>query len=72
MDAQAFTPQRGVPAFNLTIHELRASLKALRDCGYEAYRIRSPDGAHDHNDSQVLVERTDGMSEADILERWKR
>lgn len=71
-DLQAYTPQIGVPAFNLSIHELRRSINLLRQCGYSCHRKRSADGSYDDNDHAVLVERTDGMSEADILESWKR
>lgn len=71
-ELEAFTPQAGVPAFNLTIHQLRQSLRDLRQCGYSAHRFRDPDGEHDDNDTSVLVERTDGMNEAEILENWKR
>jgi len=71
---------RHVPAFNLTLWQLRASLRMLRKCGYTAHRTREilvlADGSeevrHDNNDSWVLVERTDGISESEILEDWKR
>ncbi len=72
MDAEGFTPQVGVPASNLTIHELRRSLKALRECGYTVHRLRAADGSHDDNDAMVLVERTNGKSIAEIMEGWKR
>jgi hypothetical protein len=79
-DLQCFTPQEGVPAFNLTLSGLRKSLRLLRECGYTAHRFRSvmvmSDGSemidHGDNDFMVLVERTDGMTEAEILESWKR
>jgi hypothetical protein len=69
VEAQAYTPQVGVPAFNLTLAELRRSLKMLRQCGYSAHR-RGVDGCD--NDWCVLVERTDGKSESEILEQWER
>lgn len=71
-DAEAYTPQTGVPAFNLTLAELRRSLKALKDCGYSCHRTRGPNGDYDDNDVYVLVERTYGMSEAEILDQWQR
>lgn len=69
---QAFTPQIGVPAFNLTLYQLRQSMRMLRDRHYSCHRYRDADGSHDDNDTSVLIERTDGMSEAEILESWKR
>jgi hypothetical protein len=72
MELQAFTPQTGVPAFNLTLGELRRSMRMLRDCGYSVHRRRGSDLNYDDNDYSVLIERTDGMSEAEILESWKR
>lgn len=72
-DAQAYTPQEGVPAFNLTLPELRQAVRVLRrECGYQCHRLRDPDGSHDCNDWSVLIERTDGASEADILKGWQR
>ena len=79
-NAQAYTPQEGlsVPSVNVPLHGLRAALKALRrEFGYAAWRMRYADNApgdwdtHD-SDTEVLVERTDGESEAEVLERWKR
>lgn len=71
-DEQAYTPQAGVPSINLTLPELRQSLRALRDRGYSCHRRRDEDGTYDDNDWSVLVERTDGKSEQEILEDWKR
>lgn len=73
IDAQAYTPQPGlsVPSLNITLHQLRQALKELRQRGYAADRVRFDDGNRD-SDWSVLVERTDGLSEAEILERWKR
>jgi hypothetical protein len=72
MDSQGYTPQPEVPAFNLTIHELRRSIRMLRHWGYSCHRYRDEDGGHDCNDWSVLVERTDGKTEAEILKQWKR
>ncbi len=44
MDSQAYTPQIGIPAFNLTISELRRALKDLRNIGYECRRLRESGG----------------------------
>lgn len=72
-DTQSYTPQDGVPAFNLTLAQLLGSLRALRrDHGYTAHRLRDEDGGHEDNDWTVLVERTDGESEEEILHSWSR
>lgn len=71
-DLSAFTPQTGVPAFNLTLPQLRQSMRTLRAIGYTCHRLRDANGDHDNNDSSVLIERTDGQAEAEILEGWKR
>lgn len=72
-ELNAYTPQIGVEkSINITLHELRRALKRLRELGYSAHRFRDPDGGHEDHDSYVLVERTDGMSEEEILESWKR
>ena len=71
-DCQAYTPQIGVAdSINITLAQLRRALKRLRALGYNADRVRLPDGEHD-SDPMVLVERTDGKSERDIMEDWKR
>jgi hypothetical protein len=70
-ESQGYTPHQDVPAFNLTIGQLHKSLRMLRDIGYEAWRKRDEDGSYD-SDWCVLVERTDGMSESEILNKWKR
>lgn len=72
MDEQAYSPHDGVPAFNLTIHELRRSMRMLRNYGYSCHRYRNEDGGHDDNDFAVLIERTDEKAEAEIREGWKR
>ena len=69
---QAFTPQSEVPALNLTRKQLVQSIRMLRTHGYTAHRYGNTDAGHDDNDTAVLIERTDGMNEAEILESWKR
>jgi hypothetical protein len=75
-ELQAYTPQCDckTPWLNVDIHGLRAHLWELRrlPLGYSAHRIRDPDGDHWDNDTSVLVERTDGMSEREVFERWER
>lgn len=71
---QAYTPQRGlsVPSFNISRTQLRVALKELRRIGYQAHRKRDSDGSYDNNDSNVLVERTDGMHWKEIMRGWIR
>jgi hypothetical protein len=71
---QAYTPQAGlsVPSFNIDLWTLKRALKELKEFGYECHRIRSEDGEHEDNDFNVLVERTDGKSETDIMKGWER
>lgn len=72
-DRHRYTQQPGVGrSINVTIHRLRAILKKLRDCGYSAHRRRDESGSHDDNDSNTLVERTDGEPKESILKRWLR
>jgi len=76
-EAQGFTPHPGLKAFNLTRTELVEVMRELRGYGYTCHRIRKRDqhGVHtDETDSDVsvLIERTDGISEADILKQWER
>jgi hypothetical protein len=73
-EVQAFTPQDGltVPSLNIEKSVLREALRQLRrEHGYPGYRFRDENGDY-HSDWAVLIERTDGMSEAEILEGWKR
>jgi len=73
--AQAYTPQEGlsVPCVNVPLPIMRQVIRELRrEYGYGAYRQRDSNGNYDTNDWAVLVERTDGMSEAEVLEGWKR
>ena len=74
MDEQAYTPQVGlsVPCINVPLNVLRQVLRELRQMGYTAHRYRNAKGNHDDNDASVLVERTDGKSEAEILKEWLR
>ncbi len=73
-DLQAYTPQVGLdgPSINVTRRELRRQIRELRSVGYSAHRRRDSDGTHDDNDFYVLIERTDGKPEAEILDGWKR
>ena len=69
---QAFTPHYEVPAFNLTRAELVKSIRLLRGHGYLVDRTGNTASGHDNNDTNVIIERTDGMSEAKILKSWGR
>lgn len=73
-EKQAYTPQRGLkmPSFNLTRMQLRQALKRLRQLGYPAHRLRDANGEHEENDFFVLVERTDGKPQQEILQAWER
>jgi len=72
-DTQSFSPQVDVPAFNLTRKQLVESIRLLQGNCYSCHRYGN--GAqYDIRDSDpfVLIERTDGMSETEILKRWER
>lgn len=75
-DEQAYTPQlyRGVeiPSINLTIHELRRTMKELREMGYSVHRFGNTRDSDRENDTSVLIEKTTGMSRGEVLESWKR
>lgn len=72
-DEQAYTPQVGMKSsFNLTLPQLRHRMRALRCMGYSVHRRGNARDGHDDNDWCVLIERTDGMPEVEILEAWKR
>lgn len=73
-DLQAYTPQAGltVPCINVPWQTLLEVVRQLKRMGYSCHRYRDPDGGHDDNDTSVLIERTDGAVESDILEDWKR
>lgn len=73
MDAQAYTPQVGTePCINVPWRRLLQVLRLLRTMGYSAHRLRDADGEHDNNDWSVLVERTDNLTEEEVLRSWKR
>lgn len=55
-DLKEFTPQAGVPSFNLTLYELRQSMRQLRDMGYACNRSGGD------SDPSVLVERMDNVT----------
>lgn len=75
---QAFTPHDGILAFNLTREQLVFSMRQLQDCGYSCHRFRSRDETGNleewasDSDPYVMINRTDGMPEYEILEMWKR
>lgn len=73
-DLQAFTPHEGLdlPIFNITKWQVKAVLCKLRQFGYSCHRPRDVDGEHWDSDPSVLVERTDGMPEEEILQGWLR
>lgn len=75
---QAYTPQVGltVPAFNITIAQLRQAVRELRRLGYSAHRRRDPSAGdeclmYDDNDWSVRIDRTDGKTQAKILKGWR-
>jgi hypothetical protein len=79
-ELQAYTPQAGMrnPSINVPWRGMLAALRELRrEHGYDASRGRFPmlPGQIEHerwSDWTVLVERTDGAPEAQILKRWER
>lgn len=72
-DEQAYTPHRWIAkTFNMTLRELRAAIQTLRLLGYTAHRRGNINVGHGDNDDSGLIERTDGKSEAEILESWLR
>jgi len=73
-ERQDYTPQRGlsVPAFNITLQQLRQALRELRSLGYTCHRRRDSSGSYDDNDWAVLVERTDGRHWKSIRRGWDR
>jgi hypothetical protein len=71
VDLQAYTPQVGTEScLNLTRAQLRHRIKALRCAGYSAHRRGNVRDGHEDNDTFVLIERTDGKPEAEIMEDW--
>jgi hypothetical protein len=77
-ELQAYTPQVGlsVPSIGITWLQLLQAVRELKIFGYTAHRRRhvlsSGEFDHDDNDWAVLIERTDDMSEAEVMESWKR
>lgn len=73
-DRTAYTPQTGAGrSINVSLRQLRRVLKRLRQMGYSAHRVGNTHNDNTrHSDPDVLVERTDGMTKAEILERWDR
>jgi hypothetical protein len=73
-EKQAYTPQAGLtnPCINVSLSGMLCCLRELRRMGYSCHRKRDADGGHDENDWYVLVERTDGTEECEIMESWKR
>lgn len=72
-DLQSYSPHPGIPAFNLTIYELRAAMRQLRDGGwYTVHRFGNTEILDRDSDPNVMIERTDGLPEQLILEGWKR
>ena len=74
-DAQGYTPQPELDreSFNITLWQLKELLQILKkEFGYSCHRYRDDDGGHECNDWSVLVERTDGKPQSEILESWKR
>ena len=73
-----FSPQVDVLAFNLTRKQMVESIRMLQGNGYPCHRFRGRDedgqlnARADDSDPSVLIERTDGMSEVEILKRWQR
>ena len=61
-----------VPAFNITRRQLRTAMRELRRMGYSVHRLRDSDGSHYDNDTDVLIERTDGKPDDEILAEWER
>lgn len=74
----AYTPHLGGPnlrPFNLTRKQLVAEMRYLQTQGYPCHRKRDPETGYDgiyENDTEVLIERTDGKPWFDILMSWRR
>lgn len=70
-DRECFSPHPHMktPWLNVNIHGLRRHLKELKTKGYSCHRLRHNDNTVD-SDPAVLVERTDGSSEASIRNSW--
>lgn len=73
-DREAYTPESGVPSINLTRKQLVESIRLLRATTWYTCH-RKGNGTQDirwDNDTSVLIERTDGKSEAQIMKEWER
>lgn len=71
-EAQGFTPQEQFTrCLNVPLWSVRRILRDLRRMGYGAYRFRCSNGQYE-SDPMIMVERTDGMTETEILEMWTR
>lgn len=73
-DACGYTPQVGLSLHPLNVPwtGLLQICRELCRMGYSCHYRRDPDGSHTDNDPTVLIERTDGESEAVILKQWER
>jgi hypothetical protein len=76
-EQQAFTQHPELPWYALTRRELVAVMRELQQCGYTCHRVRyrDPDGTlTDESDSDVsvLIERTDGRTQQQVREDWRR
>jgi hypothetical protein len=77
-ESQSYLPHPGLPAFNVTRKSLVDSMKILRRQGYSCHRYRGRDengklnDFAEDSDPRVFIGRTDGKTEAEILESWKR
>jgi len=69
----AFTPQQGlsVPSINVPLATMRQVLRELRQMGYDAQYRRDASGEHWDNDPVVMVERTDGKTDKEVLAGWR-
>lgn len=67
-DLQSFTPQsdQESPWLNIDRVQLRTAMRELRDKGYQCHYQQDGD-----NDSSVMIERTDGIPEEEVLRRWR-
>ena len=73
-ELQAYTPQAGLlgPSIGIDLWTLKARMTELRQMCYTVHYRRDADGSHDDNDWAVLIERTDDLTETEVLESWKR
>ncbi len=73
-DVCAYTPQVGLSVYPINVPwaGLLQICRELCRMGYSCHYRRDPDGSHPDNDPSVLIERTDGESEAVIFKNWER